>query len=97
MPIPIFLISDSVIGKTRLPNLSVPLELTLGPEGESALEQLNRFLQGLHWSDEKMKMIRHDHVGMKRISQTIVVLQSIEDQVRPALMTKERFTPLCLR
>ena len=45
MALPIFLIPNTMIGKTRLPNLSIPSQFSFGPKRESTFDELNRFLE----------------------------------------------------
>src|ERR1039457_27024 len=96
MTVPILFIADSVVGEPRLPNLPTPLQIPLGAEGESSLDQLDRFLDRLNWRDEEVQVIGHDDKPMQLVASSDIMVDRCKHQSRPAVVAKERRAARCL-
>ena len=54
-------VSDAMVGKSSLPNLTTALQFFLRPERKSPLDVLHRFFQTRIWSDRCMEVVGHHH------------------------------------
>jgi hypothetical protein len=77
MTIKILGISNSMIGKPRLPDIVFPLKSPLRAEREAALDVLHCSFQTLLRRKDHMKMVRHDDIGMKQIGFASVVFENL--------------------
>ena len=75
MFVPILFIPDAMICKSRLPNLSVPFQLSLGAKRKTAFDQLDRFFDRLGGSNKQMQVIGHDDIGVKFVSGPVIMAQ----------------------
>src|ERR1039457_6859276 len=85
-------ISNAMIGKTTLPDLSVRSKFLLGSVGEPALDQLNCPFQGGNRCNEQVKMIRHQNEFVQKIGLTAIRQQRLEKEPRPPHRAKKRAT-----
>ena len=65
MMFPICLIPDSMVRKTRLPNIQFPIKFSLRTERESALDELDCFLQSVNRHNQQVHMVRHDDISVQ--------------------------------
>ncbi len=63
--LPVFLIANSMIRKTRLPDIGFPCELSFCTEGKPALNELYCSLQAVLSHDEQVQVVGHDHIGVQ--------------------------------
>jgi hypothetical protein len=90
MPLPILFIPDAVIGKSRLPNLSMALQFSFSAKRKTALNELHRFFDRLGWSDEQMQMVGHDDIGVQPVTGPVIMFQRVNHQPCRTLNLKER-------
>jgi hypothetical protein len=84
-------IPDPMVGETPLPHLPRILKLLLGTIRESSLNELGRFLQCSRWRDQQVKVVVHDHELMEQIGIAPIVINAVQYELYPALVSEERF------
>ena len=77
------LVSYPVVMKTRLPDFWVETQLPFCPKRKPSFNELQAALESLHWSDEQMKVVGHDHKLVKKILALLAVAkQNINQQLQ---------------
>src|SRR4051812_49944034 len=57
---------------------------------EPAFDELNRFLQACFRRHDYVDVVRHDYELMQQVGCPAIVIQSIDQQLRPAFFLEER-------
>jgi len=74
MLFPIPFVANSMICESDLPDVVLPVEVSLRPEGVAALDELNRFFERAVGCDQEMNMVVHEYKVMK-VELVLIVLQ----------------------
>jgi hypothetical protein len=90
MYLEIFFVANSMIRKSRNPNVSNPFELPFGSKRISTFNALNSQLETGAGRDEQMKMIGHQHKSVKQITFWSVSIKRFKKQFDPSLMAEKR-------
>jgi hypothetical protein len=89
----ILFIPNSMIGKSRDPNVPVPAQLSLRTKRKSALYALHRPLQILLGRNQHMKMVRHQNEAMNQKPFRPVSIKRLDKKLRPSCVP-EKWSPL---
>jgi len=85
-------IADAAIKEAALPDIPREIQLTFDSKREVSLDELQRPLQSavLAKRNQQMKMVRHDHPGVKRVSFLFpIVIENVNQQPCHALALKQ--------
>jgi len=96
MVVPIVYVTDAVIGKACLPNVTFPLQLAASLKGKATFDELDGTLKRYLRAQKKVNVVRHDgEIVQPDLRQ--IAFQRLQEKARPSLIAKEALAARCLK